>query len=281
MSGISFFNYKSLNVELKVDASSHGLGANLCSDGEVVAYASHALSKTEQKYSQLEKEMYAIVYGCKHFHHYLYGRRVNIITDHHLLETIVRNSIHKAPPRVQRLMLQLQPYDLHLQFRPGSEIPIADALSRLHLPDIDEKLATEIDVAMKKVSYSTKWVNAEAVIKKPDKTLWVCIDPYDLNKAIQRPHHPEPLFDESILKHSDTKFFTKLGAHHGYWSLILDEDSSQLTTFKPPYGQYKFKCMPLSLISAQDKLQRCIEKTFESNKGFSVIVEDIIIPEKP
>jgi len=29
VSGISFFNYKSLNVELKVNASSHGLGANL------------------------------------------------------------------------------------------------------------------------------------------------------------------------------------------------------------------------------------------------------------
>ncbi|KAK2724332.1 hypothetical protein QYM36_000994, partial [Artemia franciscana] len=142
---ISFFNYKSLNVELKVDASSHGLGANLCSDGEVVAYASHALSKTEQKYSQLEKELYTIVYGCKHFHHYLYGRRVNVITDHCPLETIVRNPIHKAPPRVQRLMLQLQAYNLHLQFRPGSEIPIANALSHLHLPDIDEKLATEID----------------------------------------------------------------------------------------------------------------------------------------
>ncbi|KAK2711809.1 hypothetical protein QYM36_012813 [Artemia franciscana] len=142
MSGISFFNYKSLNVELKIDASSHGLGANLCSDREVVAYASHALSKTKQQYSQLEKVLYAIVYGCKHFHHYLYGRGVNVITDHHPLETIVRNPIHMAPPRVQRLMLQLQPYNLHLQFWPGSEIPIADTLSCLYLPDIDEKLAT-------------------------------------------------------------------------------------------------------------------------------------------
>ncbi|KAK2710763.1 hypothetical protein QYM36_012067 [Artemia franciscana] len=152
VSGISFFNYKNLNVELKVDASSHGFGANLCRDGEVVAYTSCTLSKTEQKYSQLEKELYAIVYGCKHFHHYLYGRRVNVITDQRPLETIVRNPIHKAPPRVQRLMLQLQPYDLHLQFRPGSEIPIADAFSRLHLPDIDEKLATEIDVYVHQIS---------------------------------------------------------------------------------------------------------------------------------
>ncbi|KAK2701669.1 hypothetical protein QYM36_019687, partial [Artemia franciscana] len=152
VSGISFFNYKSLNVELKVNASSHGLGANLCNDGEVVAYASRALSKTKQKYSQLEKELYAVVYGCKHFYHYLYGRRVNVMTEHHPLETIVRNPIHKAPPRVQRLMLQLQPYDLHLRFRPGSKIPIADALSRLHLPDIDEKLAKEIDVYVHQIS---------------------------------------------------------------------------------------------------------------------------------
>ncbi|KAK2713670.1 hypothetical protein QYM36_009519 [Artemia franciscana] len=116
LTSISFFNYKSLNVELKFDASSHALGAHLCSDGEVVAYASHTLSKTEQKYSQLEKELCAIVYGFKHFHHYLYGRHVNAITDHHPLETIVLNPIHKAPLRVQRLMLQLQPYDYQLQF---------------------------------------------------------------------------------------------------------------------------------------------------------------------
>ncbi|KAK2724821.1 hypothetical protein QYM36_001332 [Artemia franciscana] len=94
VTSVSFFNYKSLNVELRVDASSHGLGAHLCSDGEVVAYASRALSKTEQKYSQLEKELYVILYGFKHFHHYLYGRCVNVITDHRPIETIISNPIH-------------------------------------------------------------------------------------------------------------------------------------------------------------------------------------------
>ncbi|KAK2706743.1 hypothetical protein QYM36_014696 [Artemia franciscana] len=60
--------------------------------------------------------------------------------------TLVRNPIHKARPRVQGLMLQLLPYDLQLQFWPGSEISIANALVCLHLLDIDVKLPTEIDV---------------------------------------------------------------------------------------------------------------------------------------
>ena len=51
-------------------------------------------SKPEQNYSQLEKELFAIVYGCCHYHHYLYGRKVQVITDHRPLESI----LIKTPP---------------------------------------------------------------------------------------------------------------------------------------------------------------------------------------
>ncbi|KAK2716143.1 hypothetical protein QYM36_010652 [Artemia franciscana] len=81
VSNTPFFNHKSNNMELIVDASSHRLGAHLVSEGKVTAYASRLLSKTEQKYSQLEKELYAIIFGCKHFHHYLYGQHVKVTTD--------------------------------------------------------------------------------------------------------------------------------------------------------------------------------------------------------
>ncbi|KAK2713240.1 hypothetical protein QYM36_009195 [Artemia franciscana] len=108
-----------------------------------------------------------------------------------------------------------------------------------------------------KVSHPTDWVNAAVVIEKPDKSIWVCIDPHDLNMAIKRPNHPRPTFDEAVLKHAGAKYITKLDARHGYWSLELDEESSKITTFNTPYGRYKFKRMP--------------------HKGFSVIVDDIII----
>jgi hypothetical protein len=55
----------------------------ISANDNIFIYASRALNKTGQKYSQLEKELYAIIYGCKHFHHFIYGKKGNVTTDHH------------------------------------------------------------------------------------------------------------------------------------------------------------------------------------------------------
>ncbi|KAK2705699.1 hypothetical protein QYM36_015916 [Artemia franciscana] len=44
-------------LELEVDASKHGLGAGISMNGKVFTYISRSLSKSEQNYSQLEKEL--------------------------------------------------------------------------------------------------------------------------------------------------------------------------------------------------------------------------------
>ncbi|KAK2723598.1 hypothetical protein QYM36_002065 [Artemia franciscana] len=67
---------------------------------------------------------------------------------------------------------------------------------------------------------------------------------------------------------------------HGYLSLVLDEESSELTTFATPIGRFKFRRMPFGLISAQDEFQRRMEEAFEGVPEFSVIVDDIIISGK-
>ena len=41
-------------------------------------FAYRALSVTEQKYAQIEKEMLAIVFGCKRFHQYIFERQVEV-----------------------------------------------------------------------------------------------------------------------------------------------------------------------------------------------------------
>ena len=79
-------------VTLEADASKHGLGAVLMQEGKPVAYASKSLSTAEQDYAQIEKEMYAIVFGTERFHQYIYGRNVAVSTDHKPLETILSSS---------------------------------------------------------------------------------------------------------------------------------------------------------------------------------------------
>ncbi|KAK2717264.1 hypothetical protein QYM36_007402 [Artemia franciscana] len=108
--------------------------------------------KAEQKYSQLEKELYAIVFGCKYFHHFIYGRHVKITTDHRPLETILRNPLQKASARVQSMILHIQSYDPEFSYRPGTKIEVADNLSRLHLPEIDEKIHREIKLYLHQIA---------------------------------------------------------------------------------------------------------------------------------
>ena len=63
-------------VTLQCDASQTGLGASLLQNGQPVAYASRALTDTETRYAQIEKELLAIVYACTHFESDIYGRDV-------------------------------------------------------------------------------------------------------------------------------------------------------------------------------------------------------------
>ncbi|KAK2708645.1 hypothetical protein QYM36_014295 [Artemia franciscana] len=167
VTNLAFFDSSSPTLELEVDASKHGLGAQISANGKIFAYASRLQSKYEQNYSQLETELFAIVYGCRHYHHYLYGRKVQVITDHRPLESILIKSFHTAPPRIQRLMIYIEPYDLTFKYRAGTEIPVADALSRLHLPDIDEELHKEIEIFVhSSVEFDLYWTKPKSYSKQ-------------------------------------------------------------------------------------------------------------------
>ena len=93
--------------------------------------------------------MLAITYACKKFHPYIYGKLTQVETDRKPLESIMKKPLGIAPPRLQRMMLQLQRYELEVHYKPGKDVPVADALSRAQLPgteDADEDLAADMEV---------------------------------------------------------------------------------------------------------------------------------------
>ena len=141
-------------IVLQVDASKHGLGATLLQEGKPICYASKALTPTEINYAQIEKEMYAIVFGCRYFHQYIYGRDVLVQTDHKPLVSIVTKPIHAAPARLQRMILQLQKYHLVLVHVPGKKIPVADTLSRKFLPDTLPSISEDLEAQVHLVTSS-------------------------------------------------------------------------------------------------------------------------------
>lgn len=115
---------------IQADASQNGLGACLMQKGKPVAYASRSLSPAERNYAQIEKELLAIVFASTKFHQFIYGFHTDVQTDHKPLESIVKKPLHKISPRLQRMLLCLQKYDLSLKFVKGKYLHVANTLSR-------------------------------------------------------------------------------------------------------------------------------------------------------
>ena len=113
-------------ITLQVDASYGGLGATILQDEGPVAYASKAMTL-------------AIVFGCSRFHQYVYGKKIRVETEHKPLEVILNKPLSQAPTRLQKMMMQLQAYDIEVIYKKGKEMHVADALSRAYSEEIVEE----------------------------------------------------------------------------------------------------------------------------------------------
>lgn len=139
---------------MQSDSSRSGLGSTLLQDGRPITYASKSLTASQKNYAMIELECLGILFGLKRFHQYVYGRKVIVETDHLPLISIFKKPLHRAPARLQRMLLQMQPYDIEVKYRPGKEIPVPDTLSRHPISDTGPSLSDEADIQVNMVMTS-------------------------------------------------------------------------------------------------------------------------------
>ena len=77
--------------------------------------------------------------ACERFHQYTYGRDITVQSDHKPLEAVTNKPLACAPPRLQRMLLRLQRYNVKVVYVTGKKIPLADTLSRIFVK-IEPKL---------------------------------------------------------------------------------------------------------------------------------------------
>ena len=105
----------------------------------------------------------------------------------------------------------------------------------------------------------------------------MCLDLHDLNRAICHDHHKVPTVEEVAHEFANSHYFTKLNAHHGHWSIVLDEESSLLTTFNSPFRRYHFLHLPFGLVCSQDIFQKKIDQFLEKCPRCIRITDDITV----
>ncbi|XP_053376976.1 uncharacterized protein K02A2.6-like [Mercenaria mercenaria] len=138
---LGYFDPKAKTTVI-ADAGPMALGAVLIQEQNgqqrIIQYASRTLTKTEQKYSQTEKEALSLVWSCEKFRIWLIGLEFDLVTDHRALE--VKS---KPPPRIERWVLRLQAFNFNVKYKPG-KYNIADPLSRLTQQNVSKSKVSDI-----------------------------------------------------------------------------------------------------------------------------------------
>ncbi|UYV63270.1 K02A2.6-like, partial [Cordylochernes scorpioides] len=121
---------KSKMLILQCDASNDAMGAALLQEDRPLAFASASFSDSQKQYSQIEKELLSVYYGCEKFEYLLSGHTFVVQTDHQPLLPLVKKPLSDISPRLQRLVMKLIAFDFKLQYKPGKYLIVADTLSR-------------------------------------------------------------------------------------------------------------------------------------------------------
>ena len=133
------------------------------------------------------------------------------------------------------------------------------------------------DSIIRKVDHHTDWCSTATYVSKKDGTIRICLDPQKLNLALKRCPHEIPTVEEINPELSKAKFFSKLDAKAGYWSICLAKDSTELTTFRTPFGRYCYLRLPFGLSVSQDIFQQHMDRIIEKCEGVHGISDDLIV----
>ncbi|KAL9976484.1 hypothetical protein ACROYT_G013792 [Oculina patagonica] len=118
------------------------------------------------------------------------------------------------------------------------------------------------------------------VVAKPQK-IRICLDPKDLNRAIQRPKYQMPTMKNFYLNLAKPKSSVHSTQKNGFYQLSQDEDSSKLTTFLTPLGRYRYLRMPFRISLAPEVFESKLQECLADLPGVKVIRDDILDGLKP
>ena len=125
---------------LVTDASNIAIGAVLeqCNDGhrQPLGFYSRKLNAPQRKYSTFDKELLAVHSAIRHFRHMLEGTSYTICTDHKPLVTALSKPSDAWTSRQQRHLSTIAETCCTIEYLPGKQNAVADALSRVEISTI-------------------------------------------------------------------------------------------------------------------------------------------------
>lgn len=102
-----------------------------------ISFASRTLNQSEQNDSTIYKELIGIIWACKYFRSYLFGRKFKTYADHRPLLRLFK--LKDLNTKLIRWRLRLEEYDYEIVYKKGKLNTNADALSRIAVNGLENK----------------------------------------------------------------------------------------------------------------------------------------------
>ena len=110
-----------------------------------------------------------------------------------------------------------------------------------------------------------------------NKKLRICLDPRDLNEALEREPYYTWSIEEIMAKFHGMTRFTFADFNKGYWMVELDPESRKYTMMALDIGRFQWTRLPMGSIVAQDIFQRKLDGIFLDVPGVTGIADDMVI----
>ena len=118
-------------IVLEWDASGNGVRGTLLQNGQPIIFILQALTDTQKRYSNIERELFVMVIVIEKLHHNIFGRHFTVHTDHSPLVNLFEKCLNDTSMQLQPLLLQLSQYQMQVKYVTHKCIPIVDCMSRL------------------------------------------------------------------------------------------------------------------------------------------------------
>lgn len=167
---------------LYTDASDTCIGACLTQTVETeekpIYFLSHKLSKSQVKWSTIEKEAFAIHYALQKLDHYLHNAEFVIKTDHKPLKYILDAPMQNK--KIQLWALGIAGYNCKVEYIAGTANSCADLLSRIPIVESNKELdegTSDENVDIDERTFEISTLNSN--LFNPRKFASCDIDTYD------------------------------------------------------------------------------------------------------
>ena len=212
-----------------------------------------------------------------------------------------RTSVNRLPLTKQDILSQYSscfedighfpgdPYKFHLkpEYKPAQHAPrkVPIHLESAFKEEIESLVKLGI---LEEVKEHTDWVNSYMIVEKDTgnyhspnhtikKKLRICLDPRDLNEALERqPYHTHSV-DEITAKLQGMTVFTIVDFKKGYWMVVLHPDPGNSPVWCYHLAASQWTWLPMGTVVAQDIFQSKLDSIFIGMEGVMGIADDMVI----